>query len=181
MRCGTIDQNEDLFVLAQHVQVPDKRGGVEFFTYPEHLRPVVGYRPVPDVLLAAAGVGDTDSVPRRSPQLVSSDEIVDKDGLVLRDRGGATPLQARNEPHCLLVASIGLPAGARVHVYGVGILLEKPRKHHLPDVRDCVPDTSQTDDLFSQPPGVQAGFLVRSAAACRMPLAGVDLAGHTKR
>lgn len=47
----------------QLVQIPDERGGVEFFTYPEHLRLVVGDDPVPDDLFVAAGVVDVDRFP----------------------------------------------------------------------------------------------------------------------
>ena len=72
-RC-TVHQDEDPPVLvAQLVQVPDERGGVELFVDAEHLRPVVGDGPVPDDLLAAAGIGDIDRFSYWSPQLVPSE------------------------------------------------------------------------------------------------------------
>lgn len=66
-----------------------------------------------------SSVGDVDQLPNGGPQLVSPNDIVNKEGLVLRDRGKTAPLQARNEPHGLLIPPLTLLAGARVHVYGI--------------------------------------------------------------
>ena len=49
---------------------------------------------IPDDLLVAAGMGDMDRFSYRSPQLVPPDDIVDKEGFVLRDHGETAPLQA---------------------------------------------------------------------------------------
>lgn len=71
MQYSSVDQNEYLPVLvAQFVQIPDERGGVEFFTYPEHLRLVVGDGPGTRRPSYSYGVRDVDLLPDGGPQLV---------------------------------------------------------------------------------------------------------------